>query len=80
MGESRRQLQGRETILGVCADEDVPMTPKPKVLFSLDELYARRLVDATGITAVQARELVQQLGLNLGSLLREAALLKKHGF
>jgi hypothetical protein len=56
------------------------MTPKPNVLFSLDELYARRLVDATGITAVQARELVKQLGLNLGSLLREAALMKKQGF
>jgi hypothetical protein len=55
-------------------------TPKPNVLFSLDELYARRLVDATGITAVQARELVKELGLNLGSLLREATLMKKQGF
>ena len=56
------------------------MTPKPDLLFSLDELSVRRLVDATGITAVQARELVKQLGLNLGSLLREAALMKKQGF
>ena len=37
----------------------------------------RRLIDATGITAVQARELVELLGFDMASLLREARLLRK---
>ena len=38
---------------------------------------ARRLVDETGITEAQARELVSFLGLNWASLVREARLSKK---
>lgn len=38
---------------------------------------ARRLADETGITEVQARELVSFLGLNWASLVREARLLRK---
>jgi len=40
-------------------------------------IVARRLVDETGITETQARELVSFLGLNWSSLVREARLLKK---
>ena len=52
------------------------MISKPKTLL-LEEAYAQRLVDATGITTVQARELVEQLGFDMGSLLREAGLLRR---
>lgn len=40
-------------------------------------VMARRLVDETGITGTQARELVAFLGPNWLSLVREARLLKK---
>ncbi|PWJ87993.1 hypothetical protein C8D77_11382 [Mesorhizobium loti] len=38
---------------------------------------ARRLVDETGITEAQARELISFLGFNWASLVREARMLKK---
>ena len=39
------------------------------------DFIARRLADETGITYAQAKELVDLLGLNWPSLLREARML-----
>jgi hypothetical protein len=57
--------------------EDVQMIREPKTLLSLEEAYARRLTDSTGITAVQARELVALFGFDMASLVREARLLNR---
>ena len=47
---------------------------KPK---SMNGPVVQRLVEETGITEDQARELVALLGMNWSSLLREARLLKQ---
>ncbi|BCM21197.1 hypothetical protein [Mesorhizobium sp. J8] len=41
------------------------------------EFRVRFLVKETGITEAQARELVEMIGIDASSLLREARLLKK---
>ncbi|MDG4896391.1 hypothetical protein P9272_22745 [Mesorhizobium sp. WSM4976] len=41
------------------------------------EFRVRFLVKETGITEAQARELVEMIGIDANSLLREARLLKK---
>ena len=51
------------------------MTTEPKVLLSLDAAYVLRY--ATGISDVQARELITIFGHDLSSLIREAQLLQK---
>lgn len=51
--------------------DDAGMPQKPD-----DGFAVRRLIDETGITKVQATELIAILGLNWGSLLREARVLK----
>jgi hypothetical protein len=53
------------------------MIREPKTLLSLENAYIRRLINVTGITAAQARELVELLGFDMASLLREARLLSK---
>jgi hypothetical protein len=40
-------------------------------------LLTKRLVEKTGITEAQARQLVETLGPNWSSLVREANILKK---
>jgi hypothetical protein len=55
------------------------MIREPKTLLSLEEAYVRRLTDTTGITAIQARELVDLLGFDMASLLREARVVSKRG-
>jgi hypothetical protein len=55
------------------------MIREPKTLLSLEEAYIRRLSAVTGITAIQARELVELLGFDMASLLREARLVNKRG-
>ncbi|MBZ9776830.1 hypothetical protein [Mesorhizobium sp. CO1-1-8] len=53
-------------------------TDRASELQSAKERHANWLVDKTGITLSQARELIELLGLaSLPSLLREAVLLKK---
>ena len=53
------------------------MTCKPKTLISIEDAYMRRLIHTTGISTVQARDLVTMLGCDLSSLIREAHLLMK---
>jgi hypothetical protein len=53
------------------------MAGEPKTLVSIEEAYVRRLIDATGISPIQARDLIDMLGCDLPSLLREARLLQK---
>jgi hypothetical protein len=55
------------------------MIREPKTLLSLEEAYVRRLTASTGITAVQARELVALFGFDMASLVREARLLSRRG-
>jgi hypothetical protein len=59
--------------------ETFQMIREPKTLLSLEEAYTRLLTVSTGITAVQARELVALFGFDMASLLREARLLNKRG-
>ena len=53
------------------------MMRQPRTLISLEEAYMRRLIHVTGITAIEARELVEQFGFDMASLLREARHLTK---
>lgn len=53
------------------------MAGEPKKLVSIEEAYVRRLIDETGISTIQARDLIEMLGCDLPSLLREARLLPK---
>ena len=53
------------------------MTCKSKTLISIEDAYMRRLIDTTGISTVQARDLVAILGCDLSSLIREARLLMR---
>jgi hypothetical protein len=43
---------------------------------AVEEVVVRLLVDKTGITINQAKELINLIGYNLASLIREARLLK----
>ena len=49
------------------------MTCKPKTLISIEDAYMRRLIHTTGISTVQARDLVTMLGCDLSSLIRGGA-------
>ena len=57
--------------------ECTSMTCKPKTLISIEDAYMRRLIHTTGISTVQARDLVTMLGCDLSSLIREAHLLMR---
>jgi hypothetical protein len=43
----------------------------------LADLFVRRLVEETGISKDQARELIEMIGTDWASLLREARFLKR---
>ena len=55
------------------------MPSEPKTLLSVEDAYMRRLIDATGVTAAQARDLLNLFGCDMPSLVREARLLKQPG-
>jgi hypothetical protein len=52
------------------------MTNEHKQSPAVEDVVVRLLVDKTGITSNQAKELINLIGYNLASLLREARFLK----